>query len=347
MSTECAHLTEERITREVILSKIPAFPPVVLRALDLLCADNAKIPELVRVITADPTLAAQVLRLANSALFAFTTKIGTVQHALTALGLGRVHALVVNIATTNYMRAALRTKALTSCWRHTLASAVLSRELARAARLEPERAYTLGLLHDIGRLGLLVAYPDSYDSLVMAANRDLVSLVDMEKHRFGMDHCETGRILLAEWGLPEEFGRVACSHHDAPQEGPFDMLQVVHFACGMADSLGNYVAEPVETREFEEWIGRLPAEVREPFGEQSVAVRDAVDRAIGEGQIVGHRAEPAARREAAAESAARAADRENWRSLRNRLPGWDRMMAVVTVALLAAVLLGLGYFALK
>ena len=126
MQVGCEDIKKNRLAREVVLSRIPAFPPVVLRALDLISKERTPIADLVREITSNATLSAQVLRLANSALFGFAAQIDTVQHAVTALGLSRVQSLIMTVATGNYMRAALRTEALVKCWRHSLAAAFIA-----------------------------------------------------------------------------------------------------------------------------------------------------------------------------------------------------------------------------
>ena len=174
-------LEECRLTKDIVLANIPAFPPIVLRTLDLLSKDTLDVSEVVQEISSDATLSAQLLKLANSPLFGFVAQIGTVHHSVVALGLIRVRSLVLAVATTNYMRKALGTEAMNKCWRHTLASAILCRELARAASMPGDRAYSFGLLHDIGRLGLLVGYPDAYNQALKAADRDAVSLLDQEK----------------------------------------------------------------------------------------------------------------------------------------------------------------------
>ncbi len=278
---------EERknsLVSPVLLSRIPAFPPVVLRVLDLLSNDSTPMPELVREVTADATLSAQVLRLANSPLFGFKSQIDTVQHAMAVLGLARIQSLVMTVATSNYMRAALRTDALVKCWRHSLAVAFISRELARGGGLQPDGAYTQGLLHDIGRLGLLVGYPDEYNELLAQADRDSVSLLDLEQRRFGMDHCEVGRILTGQWGLPEEFCVVTGRHHDPPQGGPFDMLRIVHLSCRLADSLGFCAVAPLKPIAFEEFQALLPPSVRERVPATADDFLRFVESSMGESQ---------------------------------------------------------------
>jgi putative nucleotidyltransferase with HDIG domain len=251
-------LDEGSLTKDIVLAEIPAFPPVVLRLIDLLSHDGAETSVLVREISSEATFSAQVLRLANSPLFGLKSQVDTIHHAVVTLGFERVQSLIMAVATANYMKAALRTEAIHKCWRHTLASALLCRELARAGGLDPDRAYTFGLLHDIGRLGLLVAYRDDYESLFHTADRDAVSLLDLEKKRFGLDHCETGRQLLEQWKLPQEFCVVAGRHHDPPSGPELDFLTLVHAGCRLADTLGYSVVTPLREAPFGEIRSLLP-----------------------------------------------------------------------------------------
>jgi putative nucleotidyltransferase with HDIG domain len=221
---------EQQANKKLVLANIPAFPPVVLRVLDLLSTEHPDNKSLIREISLDATLSAQLLRMANSPLFGFMTRVHTVQQAIALLGYVRVQSPVMAVATANYMRGGLRTEALRKCWRHSLATAILARELARACRMSPESAYSFGLLHDIGRLGLLVAYPAEYSRILQAADRDKVSLLDQEKLLFGLDHCEAGRHLLENCKLPEEFCQIVGRHHDPPDGSPIDSLLIGYLA---------------------------------------------------------------------------------------------------------------------
>ena len=340
----CLEEGTERHAKDAILSKIPAFPPVVLKALDLLARDATDIAELSRLISTDATLAAQVLRLANSALFGFTSQIETVQHAVSALGLTRIQALVMTVATTNYMRGALRTPAMTRCWSHTLASAIVAREIARASAQDPDRAYSLGLLHDIGRLGLLVAYPGPYNQLLAEAARDAVSLLDLEKLRFGMDHCEAGRLLMSEWGLPQPILIATGRHHDPPQGGPFDMLPVVHLACRMADTLGYFVAAPLKPAGYEELAAMLPDAARARFPDED-ALRTIVEASVGEGQLAPKPAVPAGPAEPLelAGSEEPPVPEPPEEEMEDRWIAWGLMVIGFAAAVVVALVLGLRY----
>ncbi len=276
---------EDRPPKDISLASIPAFPAVAMRVLDLVSQEDPDFNLLVREIASDATLSAQVLRLANSALFGFETRVGTVQQAVMMLGAQRVQSLVLSVATANYSQAALRTEALQRCWQHTIATAVLCREIAAAAgATQPEQAYSLGLLHDIGRLGFLVAWPDDYDAMLREADRNVISLLELEKQLFTMDHGELGRRLIEQWKLPHEFCVVAGRHHDPPDGATeLDSLRIVHLSCRLADALEFWVAKPIRPLDVEEVLSELPYAVRLRLPSDPLELREKIGNSLGGG----------------------------------------------------------------
>lgn len=275
------------ITTDNVLARVPAFPPVVLRLLDLLSNETTETAVLVRELASDAALTAELLRLANSPLFGLSARVETVHQAVVSLGFSRVQSLVMAAAATNYMKGAMQTEALQKCWRHTLASAVLCREIARATGIDSDRAYSFGLLHDLGRLGLLVGFPEEYDLVLRAADRDAVSLLDMEKKRFGLDHCEAGRQLVELWKLPQEFRVICGRHHDPPDGAPFDLLTLVHASCQLADTFGYAVVTPLKRQSFDEVLALLPAPAQERLCDAD-ELGEIVERAVDPGPSSAH-----------------------------------------------------------
>jgi len=244
--------------RKALLARIPAFPPIVLRLLDLLARDNVDIRELVALISSDPAFAAQILRVANSPLFGFRAQIDSLHSALIVLGLRRVRSLCMTVATADQMKAVLHIQELAHCWRHMLACALLTEQLARCCSAFEDRAYTAGLLHDIGRLGLLLAYPKEYAELLRRAPRDPLELLEIERRELGLDHCEAGRAMAEHWNLPPDFQIVAALHHEPIDGARVDLLALVHLGCRIADSLGFWVVEPLRHCSPEEIQESLP-----------------------------------------------------------------------------------------
>jgi putative nucleotidyltransferase with HDIG domain len=266
--------------RKGLLARIPAFPPIVLRLLDLLSNDDVEIRELVALISSDPAFSAQILRVANSPLFGFRSQIDSVHSALVVLGLRRVRALSMTVATANHMKAALRIEELSRCWRHMLACALLTEQLARSCGAFEDRAYTAGLLHDVGRLGLLLAYPNEYAQMLRNADLNALELLDYERETLGMDHCEAGRELAANWNLPPDFQIIAARHHDPQSNSVPDLLSLVHYGCQLADSLGFWVVKPLRLRSPEEILAALPPALASRIRIDADRWRDMVERRI-------------------------------------------------------------------
>jgi HD-like signal output (HDOD) protein len=252
----------------------------VLRLLDLLARETVEIRELVALISADPAFSAQILRLANSPLFGFRCQIDSLQSALVVLGLRRVRSLSMTVATCNHMKGLLDVEELARCWRHMLACALLTEELARSCGAFEDRAYTAGLLHDVGRLGLLLAYPNEYAALLRHAGGNALELLDVERRELGMDHCEAGRALAEHWNLPPDFQIVAARHHDPRCGAAVDLLTLVHLGCRLADSLGFWVVEPLQLSTPDEIRESLPPLLAKRIRIEEAHWRELVERRI-------------------------------------------------------------------
>jgi HD-like signal output (HDOD) protein len=202
-----------------------------------------------------------------------------VRDAIIAIGLDRLRSLAVTVVTGNYMRAAFKIEELRRCWRHSLATAVVAGSLGPAFSQDKESAYTAGLLHDLGRLGLLVGYPERYTLILRLAGRNSLDLLDLETREFGMDHCEAGRLLAQKWGLPHDLAVIAGRHHD-PETGDASLLATAHFACKFADALGHYVTEPLAPATFEQLFEKLPEQARMKFFETPETLQEGISAAI-------------------------------------------------------------------
>jgi HD-like signal output (HDOD) protein len=129
------------------------------------------------------------------------------------------------------------------CWSHSIACAVISETLAATIRVSKEHAYTAGLLHEMGRLGLLITYPKEYGLLASQPISDMQSSLEAERQLLGLDHCQAGLWLTRTWNLPEEFRDANARHHEPPQ-GPRDLLFAVRAGCLLAETLGFPEAMP-------------------------------------------------------------------------------------------------------
>ncbi len=240
------------------LDKLPPFPLVASRLMVLLAKEDPDIAEVGKMISAEPVFATRVLQMANSPLFALTAQVKTLSHAIVVLGLARVKSITVTRALGDFVAPVLSVRSLRVCWQNSLAGALLAEKLARACKMDPEVAYVAGLLRDIGRLALLVKYPDSYANLLAVSSEHAFDLMHTERELFDVDHCQAGEWLMGRMPFPPELAEVVAHHHDAPGEGPFRLVDLIRVSDRMADALGFAVIAQPNPLDFGDVLGELP-----------------------------------------------------------------------------------------
>lgn len=237
----------------VCLSKLPPFRPAVLKLLNISSDSGTAIPAFEEVFKGDPALTADLLLVANSALFGNRAQIATIRHALAYLGLERVRALASTIAVGFFVRNQPRSGVVRQIWEHSIAAAVIAENLGGLSGL-PD-LYTAGLTHDLGRLGLLLAVGPPYDNAMSAAFADYEEAAKAEISLVGMDHGEAGSVVGRRWTFPPVLYACMSEHHKELPMRIGDPLWTVQLACRMAGSLGYpevRLAQAVEVPELPE-----------------------------------------------------------------------------------------------
>jgi putative nucleotidyltransferase with HDIG domain len=218
------------------LAQLPPFSPVVISLLRLFDRDNVELAEITRLIASDAATSAELLTLVNSPLFAMRVSVDDVAHAVPLVGIARTKELATALAMRAMLRDAPKTGVIRRLWKHCIATAVIAKELAPIYGVAAGVAHTAGMLHDVGRMGLLSAYRDSYAEVVLHAYDNVADILAKELAVCGMDHCEAGLYLAKSWGFPDAFCQVVQHHHGASEER--GILSLVQTACAWADDLG-------------------------------------------------------------------------------------------------------------
>src|SRR5580658_5322914 len=185
------------------LCNLPPLNVIANQVIALAANPNGDLKQIASVMEGDPAFAADVLFLANSSLFGFRSRIKVVRHAIAVLGLERIKAIAVTAAIRSYL-----TKGgplLTRCWQHSVACAIIAEEISPIFDVKGDVAYTLGLLHDIGRLGLLRSYPVEYPPLLRGSFQNLEEVLCAERTLLKVDHGLAGAWMLRSWSFPVVF----------------------------------------------------------------------------------------------------------------------------------------------
>ena len=194
---------------------LPLFSGTATQLIRTAGQEKVSAAELVRLISTDAGLVAHLLRIVNSPFFGFARRLATVGDALAVLGVDHVRRTVTAAALQRPLKTYLHdSETVRGFWRHELLCAALARHLATRRGVDGELAYMAGLMHDVGRLAMLMQYPAQADVLLHVQVDDDHAAVDREFDVFGFDHAQAGGALLEQWGLPPEIVLAAREHGD-------------------------------------------------------------------------------------------------------------------------------------
>lgn len=202
---------------EFKIKDLPIMPQVATKILQLQ-EENLQISfrELERLIIVDPALTAKILKVANSAMYARPREITNLQQAITLLGFKNIKSLVLLVCASNLFGKSKVTKGMELyLWRHLITTAFLAKMIAvRLSREDiKEDVFIAGLLHDVGRIIMLLNNEEKYADLIGAIGSRKKNIVDRESEVFGYNHLEIGKAVLEQWNFPGELVDTAEQHH--------------------------------------------------------------------------------------------------------------------------------------
>jgi putative nucleotidyltransferase with HDIG domain len=209
--------------------EFPPYPAITLRIASLVRGGDFGLDELAKLVTSDQALAADLLRVGNSAVYAQGQPTASIPQAVARVGaaeLSRI-ALASALGATALAKgplAVLRRRT----WRDALSSALLCRELARVRGLQAEDAFTCGLLHDFGRV-IAIGAIERISSGGGPVPRSRPMPADFWDAVVDRHHVALGVTLAARWELPEVVADAIALHHEDEIEDVAspDLLDVV------------------------------------------------------------------------------------------------------------------------
>jgi HD-like signal output (HDOD) protein len=192
---------------------LPALPEVVSKIQSLIHDDHADMGTVADLISGEPALVAQVLKVVNSAYYGLSREIGNVKFAIAFLGLNEIYRMVLALSVVNTLAIDERDE-LNKFWFHSFYTALCTRYLAK--RYEPhfsfEELWSAAMLHDIGRLVYLKFFPDHYKALRRFCDEQRCLFSQAEKHFSLPSTAFLGSLLCEHWRLPDNI-RTACESH--------------------------------------------------------------------------------------------------------------------------------------
>lgn len=213
MRPEMSKMLQRRVSE---LGSLPVMPSILQSLGTCLSAspDDLDIARIVELISYDKSLAAQCLRVANSAIFSRQSGVESVRQAVIALGIQRIRDIVYSCSLPQLFAGAQRGMAQSTFWRHALGTALVSQHLAELLMVgDVEKLYLAGLLHDIGILVNSLLYPEEFQRVLEQAQSSETPLCEVEQQVLGFTHCDSGRVLADIWKLPPDVAATIEFHH--------------------------------------------------------------------------------------------------------------------------------------
>ena len=198
------------------ISSFPSMPQAAIKLRELLKEDDVPLNKIENILRQDPGLSANILRLANSAHFGLSSKVGSLKKAVMLLGLKRFEQIAFSAYMEKSMDKAVEGYGLSpgELWLHSIVVATTAEAIAKYLKMpDPSEIFIPALLHDMGKLIL-----DSFVKTNLKSIQSLVakgeSWVRVENMIFGTDHAEIGALLLEKWSFPIEVVNSVRWHHD-------------------------------------------------------------------------------------------------------------------------------------
>jgi len=259
------------------LARLHPFSPVAVRVLQLLDQEQSSTQEISKLLQADPALAAETLAYVNSPLFPMRQSVTDLHQAVMVLGAENTRRLTATLAMRSLLKSAPNRTVTRRFWRHSVATAAIATELAPVYELSSDLANIAGVLHDIGRVGLLARNTADYSPIVLNLHDSVDAILTAERDACGMDHCAAGMFMCRVWTMPAVFQEVTSLHHKA--KGETGISGLINLACAMADDMSFAAISHRGTLPIAE---RVAASVPEPMRERVMTIVTDLEKRISD-----------------------------------------------------------------
>jgi putative nucleotidyltransferase with HDIG domain len=207
-----------------------SLPLIYERLTSVINHPRSSIADISRIISEDQGLTVRLLKLANSPMFGYFSKIDSIGMAATIIGTQQLQALALAISVMEVFTGIPEELiCMKSFWRHSIACGIVARALATYRReANVERAFAAGILHDVGRVIMCSATPEIVNETLVASRNEQSLIFNAEEARFGFTHAAVGGGLLTKWRIPMSIAEsVACHHAPSTAEKfPLEAAQI-------------------------------------------------------------------------------------------------------------------------
>ncbi len=250
----------------------------------LLTNPNSSFEELANIIETDQEITLKVLNVVNSAYYSLKKEVASVRQACVMLGLKVIAEIIMAAGTSNVFNKALHAYSLdpTGLWRHSLATALGSRKIAKAVQPKlANEAFLSGLFHDVGKL-ILDEQIFSRNAAFKGFLENTHAHFEAEKKILGFDHSDIASELCKKWKFPKVVTKAIRLHHNLNPDQVDDLAIILHAADNLTKLDGNGNSGGGTFRALDDHVVDFLALEENDINDIVVEVNDSVEKISAE-----------------------------------------------------------------
>ncbi|KJS00248.1 MAG: hypothetical protein VR65_08925 [Desulfobulbaceae bacterium BRH_c16a] len=231
------------VSIEKQIESLPPLPITVSEVLAVVNNPESSANDLVKAILPDQTMCLAILKIANSALYGHQKQVGSLESAVMVLGFNEVQNIVLAKAAVQALKPSLQAREdeLKPFWDHSFTCGLAARIIGESINLPSGQFFVAGLFHDIGKIAMILALGDKYDSTKWLPGFSTAARMKEEKETFSFSHDQIGSRLLQRWQFPDTLV-TALHHHHCP--GHAARMSGYPLVIQLADFLSHMYIQP-------------------------------------------------------------------------------------------------------
>ncbi len=196
------------------VNELPTIPNIATKVIDLLDNPEVELEELADMILTDQVMASRVIKIVNSPLFRPMHEIKSIKRALIYLGFRHIREIALTCSIIDAFNSESGVFDIKTFWEHSFGVGIVAKIIAQRVRYpEVEKAYIVGVVHDIGEVFLSCYFKDEFQRIIDMLKGTTGSFIEAEEEILGTTHREVGLCLAKKWNFPPEYCDVILNHH--------------------------------------------------------------------------------------------------------------------------------------
>lgn len=255
-------LTNKRLQHLISqIDQLPSLPRLYQELMDEISKDDPSNRAIAHVINRDIGMTAKILQIINSAFFGLRRSVSDVPDAVKMLGTDTIKALALSVGVFAQVRVSSEfVPVLNQIWQHSMEVGLTAKAISsHEGSVMTDEAFTVGFLHDVGTLVMLLNMPELYRKVNNLTEEEGINRIEAESRVYGTSHGAIGAYLLGLWGLPRNMVEAVAFYGDPGRHSyrSFRPLTALHAAHVLCDNKNDSLEEitPKFDMEYLERIG--------------------------------------------------------------------------------------------